>query len=1828
MAASELYTKYARVWIPDPEEVWRSAELTKDYKQGDTALHLQLEDGTYLEHKLDPKTKVLPHLRNPDILVGENDLTALSYLHEPAVLHNLKVRFIDSKLIYTYCGIVLVAINPYETLPIYGSDIINAYSGQNMGDMDPHIFAVAEEAYKQMARDERNQSIIVSGESGAGKTVSAKYAMRYFATVSGSASEANVEEKVLASNPIMESIGNAKTTRNDNSSRFGKYIEIGFDKRYHIIGANMRTYLLEKSRVVFQADDERNYHIFYQLCASSHLPEFKILKLSRASEFHYTMQGRNPVIDGVDDAKEMSTTRNAFSLLGINESYQMGLFQVLAAILHLGNVEVKDRDTDSSNIAPNNAHLSVFCELLGVAYQDMAHWLCHKKLKTATETYIKPVPRVQATNSRDALAKHIYAKLFNWIVEHVNKALHSSVKQHSFIGVLDIYGFETFEINSFEQFCINYANEKLQQQFNMHVFKLEQEEYMKEQIPWTLIDFYDNQPCINLIEAKMGVLDLLDEECRMPRGSDDSWAQKLYNTHLKTCALFEKPRMSNKAFIIQHFADKVEYQCEGFLEKNKDTVNEEQINVLKSSKFDLLVELFQDEDKVTSPTGSVPAPGGRTRLSIKPDKGKPDQASKEHKKTVGLQFRNSLQLLMETLNATTPHYVRCIKPNDHKYAFTFDPKRAVQQLRACGVLETIRISAAGFPSRWTYQEFFSRYRVLMKQKDVLADKKMTCRNVLEKLVQDQDKYQFGKTKIFFRAGQVAYLEKLRADKLRAACIRIQKTIRCWLERKKYLRIKQAAVVIQRYVRGHQARCLAKFLRRTRAAIIIQKYQRMYVQRTSYRRKRHAALAMQCILRAYMARQQYKALLRESKAIIIQKMARGWLARQWYKRSLAAVVYLQCCVRRMMARRELKKLKIEARSVEHYKKLNIGMENKIMQLQRKVDEQHKENRVMGERLNSLESAHATESERLRKELTRLRGVEEDARNSANRVTTLQEELEKLRKELETTQKEKKAIEDWAQTYQDEMEKMISELKEQNDLLKNEKNDLNRLIQEQSQQWTEKMQRALKEETTQLESDLNEERSRYQNLLSEHLRLEEKYDDLKEEISLNTNIPKPGHRRTDSTHSSNESEFAEDGARESEDVTKGTTLDMALFLKLQKRVSELEQEKQGLQNELDRKEEQFQRARARDDEEHKKARGAELEYESLKRQELESENKKLRHNLHEMRQTLAGKDGSMSAYKVLMEQLHSSNEELEVRKEEVLILRSQLVSQKEAMQHKETMTEPMHYVEDVHKLTDAKEISQAYMGLKDTNRLLETQLQAQRRTHEAELEALRGELHCVKEENQRQQQLLTQNLQLPPEARIEASLQHEITRLTNENLDCEINPRVYRINVLRRIIDLMEQLEKQDKTVRKLKKQLKVFAKKIMDLEGGQMENVSPGQLADEPIRPVNIPRREKDFQGMLEYKKEDELKLVKNLILELKPRGVAVSMIPGLPAYILFMCLRHADYLNDDQKVRALLTSVINSIKKILKKRGDDFETVSFWLANTCRFLHCLKQYSGDEQFMKFNSSKQNEHCLSNFDLTEYRQVLSDLAIQIYQQLIKCMENILQPMIVSGMLEHETIQGVSGVKPTGLRKRTSSVADEGTFTLDSIIRQLNSFHSIMCNHGNDPELIKQVVKQQFYIIGAVTLNNLLLRKDMCSWSKGMQIRYNVSQLEEWLREKNLMVCGAKETLEPLIQAAQLLQVKKKTDEDAEAICSMCNSMSTAQIVKVLNLYTPVNAFEERVSVTFIRTIQNRLRDRKESPQLLLDTKVIYPVTFPFNPSSLALDTIQIPNSLNLAFLTRV
>ncbi|XP_069483066.1 unconventional myosin-Vb isoform X4 [Ambystoma mexicanum] len=1739
MSVFELYTRYTRVWIPDAEEVWKSAEIVKDYKEGDTSLHLKLEDETLYEYALGPKGNQLPFLRNPDILVGENDLTALSYLHEPAVLHNLKVRFLESNHIYTYCGIVLVAINPYEQLPIYGEDVIYAYSGQNMGDMDPHIFAVAEEAYKQMARDEKNQSIIVSGESGAGKTVSAKYAMRYFATVGGSANETNVEEKVLASSPIMEAIGNAKTTRNDNSSRFGKYIQIGFDRRFHIIGANMRTYLLEKSRVVFQAEEERNYHIFYQLCASANLPEFTELSLTCAEDYCYTMLGGDTVIEGVDDADDFVKTRHAFTLLGVKESHQMSIFKIIASILHLGNVEIhSERDGESSSIPKQDEHLTIFCDLLGVEHDQMENWLCHRKLVTTSETYVKTMSVQQAMNARNALAKHIYAQMFNWIVQHVNNALHTTSKQHSFIGVLDIYGFETFEINSFEQFCINYANEKLQQQFNSHVFKLEQEEYMKEQIPWTLIDFYDNQPCIDLIEAKLGILDLLDEECKVPKGTDQNWAQKLYDRH-SSSNHFKKPRMSNVSFIVIHFADKVEYQCDGFLEKNRDTVYEEQINILKASKYQLVADLFHDDKDPVPPTP-------KSKINIRAAKPAMKVANKEHKKTVGHQFRNSLHLLMETLNATTPHYVRCIKPNDEKLSFSFDPKRAVQQLRACGVLETIRISAAGYPSRWTYHDFFNRYRVLMKKKDVYqADKKLLCKNLLETLVRDPDKFQFGRTKIFFRAGQVAYLEKLRADKFRAATIMIQKTVRGWLQKVKYRRMKAAAVTIQRYTRGHLARRLADYLRKTRAAIIFQKQYRMMLVYRAYQRIRKAAITIQAFTRGMYVRRTYHELLLQHKAAIIQKHARGWMARRRFVLFRSAAIVIQCYFRRMKARQALKQLKIEARSAQHLKNLNIGMENKVVQLQRKIDEQNKEQKNLNEQLSTATASYTLELEKLQKQLERQRQNQE----GENQIVSLQAEIERLRVDLGNAQSERKILEDTYATEKGLLQKRVSDLEKENALLKDEKEELNSRILCRSEDEFTKNTVA---ENIQMKKDMEEERSRYQNLVKEYSRLEQRYDNLREEMTLIKQTP--GHRRNPSNQSSLESDSnypsvstseigdTEDAIQLVEEAGLETAaMDMTLFLKLQKRVRELELERKKLQAQLDKKEEQ----------------------DNKKSQVIETTN-----------DNNPDRDSDL-AYNNLKESGIGS-----------------------------TASWPNS---DRH--VDPEDAIEAYHGVCETNRILEAQLQAQSRQHEENVEVLTGHIERLKEDLEKQQHVMLQALQLSPEAQVEFGIQQEITRLTNENLD------------------LKELAEKLEKNERKLKKQLKIYMKKVQECEATQ-DTEQTERKRHEFTRQVTVQRKEKEFQGMLEYYKEDEASLIRNLITDLKPQQVSAT-VPCLPAYILFMCIRHADHINDDQKVHSLLTTTINGIKKVLKKHSDDFQMTSFWLANTSRLLHCLKQYSGDEGFMTKNSSKQNEHCLANFDLTEYRQVLSDLSIQIYQQLIKIGEAMLQPMTVSAMLENESIQGLSGVRPTGYRKRTSSMMDgDHSYNLEAVIRQLNLFNSIMCEHGLDPEIIQQVFKQLFYMMNAVALNNLLLRKDVCSWSTGMQLRFNISQLEEWLRGKNLHQSGAVQTMEPLIQAAQLLQLKKKTTEDAEAICSLCTVLTTQQIVKILNLYTPLNEFEERVTVAFIRNIQAHLQERNDPPNLLLDFKYMFPVLFPFNPSSITMDSIHIPASLNLDFLHQV
>lgn len=683
-------------------------------------------------------------------------------------MNALKCRYLEDN-IYTYSGIVLASVNPYKDLPIYGAPQIHEYSQRpNDGsNLEPHLFAVAEEAFRSIADDDRisavqNQSIIISGESGAGKTVNAKYIMKYFAQVCRSSrkldgafsrrpedNSSGIEDRVLATNPILEAFGNARTVRNDNSSRFGKYVEILFNERSEMVGASIRTYLLEKTRVVFQAPGERGYHIFYQLCAGITEPRRTQWGLACGCKGFRYLGG---VEGDTEDADQFAQTVKAMRIAGFSESLCWEVMQVLAGILHLGNIAfLPDPSNQGYAMLADPSDLCLPAQLLGIADPaELGCWLRQKVLVTSQESVVAFLTVDQAAAARDSLAKHLYAELFNAIVDRLNGALNplgASDAALRFIGVLDIYGFERFDHrNSFEQFCINYANEKLQHIFNQQVFRLEQDLYRSEGIRWSSISWSDNQPCIDLIEGRLGILALLDEQCRFPGATDKSFLDKIDQVILSpTSGVYERDRFGRCAFTIKHFAYDVIYDADGFLEKNRDQVPPDLARLLQGSRNELVAAIFHSADAADGPP----------------------------KATTGAAFKSSLAQLMQTIRSTRVHYVRCIKPNEQKRPRSFDGPFVVQQLRACGILETIRISSAGYPGRWAFEDFFTRYipstslyddhcryRVLDESPKGMAeasgDFRQACVALLETMAGwiDPEQYQVGKTRVFLRVGVV------------------------------------------------------------------------------------------------------------------------------------------------------------------------------------------------------------------------------------------------------------------------------------------------------------------------------------------------------------------------------------------------------------------------------------------------------------------------------------------------------------------------------------------------------------------------------------------------------------------------------------------------------------------------------------------------------------------------------------------------------------------------------------------------------------------------------------------------------------------------------------------------------------------------------------------------------------------------------------------------------------------------------------------------------------------------------------------------------------------
>ncbi|XP_010416021.1 PREDICTED: myosin-13 isoform X2 [Camelina sativa] len=831
---------------------------------------------------------------------GVDDMTTLAYLHEPGVLQNLKSRY-DIDEIYTYTGSILIAINPFKQLPdLYNDHMMAQYKGASLGELSPHPFAVADAAYRQMINEGISQSILVSGESGAGKTETAKLLMKYLAKMGGRAvsDKRTVEDQVLESNPVLEAFGNAKTVKNNNSSRFGKFVEIQFDQRGRISGAAIRTYLLERSRVCKVSDPERNYHCFYMLCAAPPEDRRK-LKLKDPTEFHYLNQSQCIKLEGVNDSKEYTKTREAMSIIGISLEEQEAIFRVVAAILHLGNIEFVTGEEPDSSVPKDKTHLKIAAELFMCDEQALEDSLCKREMVTPEETISRCLVPNDAALSRDALAKFVYARLFDWIVNKINNSIGQDPDSRNMIGVLDIYGFESFKTNSFEQFCINLTNEKLQQHFTAHVLKMEQDEYKKEEIEWRHIDFPDNRYVLELIEKKRGgIISLLDEAC-MLNSTHVKFSEKLYGT-LKGNKYFSKPKLSPTDFTICHYAGDVTYQTEQFLEKNKDRVVAEHQALLGASRCTFIAGLFPP---------------------LMEDANKQSNSS-----SIASQFKQQLASLIEGLNTTEPHYIRCVKPNNLLKPSIFENQNILQQLRCGGVMETIRVCRAGFPTRKRFDEFLDRFGILASATvDKSSDEKAACKKLLETV--GLKEYQIGKTKVFLKAGQMAELDDRRTEVLeRAACI-IQWKFRSYLTRKSFIMLCNAAIYIQAVYRGQVARHRFEDLRREAAALKIQKALRNHLERK--RSYIEAVVTVQSGLRSMAARD---VLRRKTKATtVIQSHCRRRLSELHYKKLKKAAITSQSAWRARLARKELRKLKMAARETGALQAAKSKLEKQVEEL---------------------------------------------------------------------------------------------------------------------------------------------------------------------------------------------------------------------------------------------------------------------------------------------------------------------------------------------------------------------------------------------------------------------------------------------------------------------------------------------------------------------------------------------------------------------------------------------------------------------------------------------------------------------------------------------------------------------------------------------------------------------------------------------------------------------------------------------------------------------------------------------------------------------------------
>ncbi|KAL8618879.1 hypothetical protein ACOMHN_000886 [Nucella lapillus] len=871
-----ILSKGDYVWL-EPQKPGEFAVSMGAKVQMSDSGRIRVVDDDGREHWVDGKRQMRHmHVTSVD---GVDDMISLGDLNESGILRNLFIRYMDH-LIYTYTGSILVAVNPYEVLGIYTMEQIQLYRDRKIGELPPHIFAIADNAHSSMKRYQHDQCVIISGESGAGKTESTKLILQFMAAVSGQHSW--IEQQILESNPIMEAFGNAKTIRNDNSSRFGKYIDIHFTEKGVIEGAKIEQYLLEKSRIVSQAHDERNYHIFYCMLAGLSREDRGKLELQDPRHYFYLTQGGSISCEGRDDIKDFADIRSAMKVLTFSDTEMWDVFRVLAALLHLGNVTYNAIELDNIDASEiqDISYINKAARLLEVKAQDMIDALTTRTLFTKGESVTSTIDTASAVDVRDAFVKGIYGRMFVWIVAKINKAIYqpAGTSLRRSIGVLDIFGFENFDKNSFEQLCINFANENLQQFFVRHIFKLEQQEYNLEGINWQHIEFVDNQDALDLIAIKpLNVLALINEESMFPKGTDETMLNKLHQHHGRNKNYLKPKSAVNTTFGLNHFAGVVFYDSTGFLEKNRDTFSTDLIHLVQASSNKFMRTLFT------------------TDLTMGRD-------TRKRAPTLSAQFKTSLDSLMKTLSLCQPFFVRCIKPNEFKKPLMFDRELCCKQLRYSGMMETIRIRRAGYPIRHHFDRFVDRYRVLVNgmgpshTENCRAASARICQEVLK-----EADYQLGKTKVFLKDAQDMHLEQQRELTLTRKILVIQTMVRAWHCRRRFLRM-----------RGH--------------IVTLQTIYRAFAQRRRFGQIRQGYRRLQAVIRSRLLTARFSVL--RGWAVDVQRHCRGFLVRQWVQKRKLAIVQMQAAVRTMGAMKRFRRMRIETQKRLEAEKLKQQEETEL------------------------------------------------------------------------------------------------------------------------------------------------------------------------------------------------------------------------------------------------------------------------------------------------------------------------------------------------------------------------------------------------------------------------------------------------------------------------------------------------------------------------------------------------------------------------------------------------------------------------------------------------------------------------------------------------------------------------------------------------------------------------------------------------------------------------------------------------------------------------------------------------------------------------------------